>query len=385
MGLIIFGIIMFVLLIVVHEYGHFLVAKKNGVEVEEFGIGFPPKLYGKKLGKGIFEGYYTINLLPLGGFVKLKGEHDADRGKGTFGAASTKAKLKIMLAGVGMNLIVALILFTVVAWIGMPQLVPNQFSVKSNEKIIRSDVVASSVLENSPAAQAGIRNGDFIKSLAGEQLSSDQQYREVAIKNAGQTVNVEFVSRGESKSSQISILSQKEVEESLKTDSPKGYTGISPRDYRLAQYTWAAPVVAVGSSVQFAWLTLDAIAESITSLFKALFNAVTGQGQKAKQEAAKASENVSGPVGIFAILQQGSFLGYQFILFVVALISLTLAIMNSLPIPALDGGRVFVMMLYRVLKKPLSPKAEENIAAAGFSVLIILMILITIVDVNRFF
>ena len=84
----ILGIILFISLVVLHEYGHFLVAKKNGVEVEEFGIGFPPKLFGKKMGKGIFEGYYTINLLPLGGFVKLKGENDADKRKGSLGAAS---------------------------------------------------------------------------------------------------------------------------------------------------------------------------------------------------------------------------------------------------------------------------------------------------------
>lgn len=376
---------MFILLIVVHEYGHFLVAKKNGVEVEEFGIGFPPRLYGKKLGKGIFEGYYSLNLLPLGGFVKLKGEHDADKEKGSFGAASTKAKLKIMLAGVGMNLLAALILFTIVAWVGMPQLVPNQFSVKSNEKVIRSDIVAGFVVEDSPAAQAGIKQGDFVKSVAGQSISSDAQYREVVQANAGKTVEVQFVSRGEVKNSQISILSQTEVDESQKTDNPRGYTGIAPRDYKLTQYTWAAPIVAVGSSVQFTWLTLEALADALSSLAKAFFSAITGQGQKAKQEAAQASENVSGPVGIFAVLQQGSYLGYQFILFVVALISLTLAIMNSLPIPALDGGRVFVMLVYRALKKPLSPRTEENIAAIGFSLLIILMILITVVDFRRFF
>ena len=91
MFLIATGIILFILLIVLHEYGHFLVAKRNGVEVEEFGIGFPPKIWGKKLGKGIFEGYYTINLLPLGGFVKLKGESGDDLDKGSFKIASGKA------------------------------------------------------------------------------------------------------------------------------------------------------------------------------------------------------------------------------------------------------------------------------------------------------
>ena len=126
MFLIATGIILFILLIVLHEYGHFLVAKRNGVDVEEFGIGFPPKIWGKKLGKGIFEGYYTINLLPLGGFVKLKGESGDDLDKGSFKIASGKAKLKIMLAGVAMNLVAAFVILTIVALFGMPKLINNQ-------------------------------------------------------------------------------------------------------------------------------------------------------------------------------------------------------------------------------------------------------------------
>ncbi len=385
MGLIILGLILFVLLVVVHEYGHFLVAKKNGVEVEEFGIGFPPKLFGKKLGKGIFEGYYTINLLPLGGFVKLKGEHDADTEKGTFGAASTKAKLKIMLAGVAMNLIVALGLFTIIAWLGMPQMVPNQFSVKSDQTITRSDVFASFVEPNSPAAKAGIVNGDIVKTLAGQNMSEGPQLRAVAKENAGKTVPVSFIHKGDTKNSQISILSSAEVEASLKTKDPKGYIGIAPKEFKLAKYTWSAPIVSAGTSAQFTWLTLKALGSALASLGKAVASAVTGHGKTAKQEASKASENVSGPVGIFAVLQQGSVLGYQFILFIVAIISLTLAIMNALPIPALDGGRAFVMLTFRALKKPLTEKTEEIIHGTGFVILILLFLVITVVDVKRFY
>ncbi len=385
MGLIIFGLVSFILLVVAHEYGHFLVAKKKGVEVEEFGVGFPPKMFGKKFGKGIFEGYYTINWLPLGGFVRLKGEHDADKEKGSFGSVSTKAKLQIMLAGVAVNFVLALILFTVVAWVGMPKLIPDQFTVKSNEKIIRSDVLANYVDPGSPAEQSGLKSGDIIKSINGQQISSDTELMQATKANAGKEVNIDYIRKGNPANTKAQLLTSQEVEASRKTDNPKGYLGIVPREYKMAQYTWAAPIVSVGSSAQFTWLTLKAIGSALAALGKAFINAITLNGTTAKQEAAKAGENVSGPVGIFAILQQGSALGYQFILFVVALISLTLAIMNFLPIPALDGGRAFVMLVFRALKKPLTPKKEELIHGTGFAILMLLFVVITIVDIRRFY
>lgn len=385
MGLIIFGLVSFILLVVAHEYGHFLVAKKKGVEVEEFGVGFPPKMFGKKFGKGIFEGYYTINWLPLGGFVRLKGEHDADKEKGSFGSVSTKAKLQIMLAGVAVNFVLALILFTVVAWVGMPKLIPDQFTVKSNEKIIRSDVLANYVDPGSPAEQSGLKSGDIIKSINGQQISSDTELMQATKANAGKEVNIDYLRKGNPANTKAQLLTSQEVEASRKTDNPKGYLGIVPREYKMAQYTWAAPIVSVGSSAQFTWLTLKAIGSALAALGKAFINAITLNGATAKQEAAKAGENVSGPVGIFAILQQGSALGYQFILFVVALISLTLAIMNFLPIPALDGGRAFVMLVFRALKKPLTPKKEELIHGTGFAILMLLFVVITIVDIRRFY
>lgn len=385
MGLLILGLILFILLVVVHEYGHFLVAKRNGVDVEEFGVGFPPKLYGRKMGKGIFEGYYTLNLLPLGGFVKLKGEHDADTEKGTYGSVSTPAKMRIMLAGVVMNLAAALALFTIVAWVGMPQLVDNQFTVKSDTTIIRSNVIASYVGSDSPAAKAGIQSGDIITALDGQTITTQEQLREATKSHAGQMVTIDYIRKGDTASTQAQLLSADEVNTSLKTDNPKGYLGVSPTEYKLARSTWSAPIVAIGVSAQFTKLTLVGLANAIGHISKALASAVTGQGQQAKEQASEASENVSGPVGIFAILQQGSALGYQFILFVVALISLTLAIMNILPIPALDGGRAFVTGLFRIMKKPLRPKTEELIHGTGFAALMLLFIVITVVDVKRFF
>ena len=384
MWLLILGLFLFFMLVVLHEYGHFLVAKRNGVEVEEFGVGFPPKLFGKTLGKGIFKSYYTVNLLPLGGFVRLKGENDAAKEKGSLGAASTSAKLRIMLAGVVVNFVAALIFFTVVAWVGMPQIVPNQFTVASDSKVIRQDVFAAKVSAGSPAYQAGIKAGSEIVSINNTPITSGQSLTEATKTNAGQTVPVNYVQDGQQQTSQVTLLSQQEVQQSINSGSPKGYLGIVPRDYTLLQSTWSAPVVAVGVSAQFTVLTLKALANALISLAKAFVNLITFNANNAKKDAAKASENVAGPVGIFAILQQNVKLGYQFILFIVGILSLTLAIMNFLPIPALDGGRAFVMMLYKVRKKPLSAQTEERIHGTGFAILMLLFAVILIVDINRF-
>src|SRR4051812_12803991 len=141
-GLLIIGLLLFIGLVVVHEYGHFIVARRNGVEVEEFGIFFPPRLYKRKTRAGWI---FSVNALPLGGFVKLKGEHDSDTEPGSFGAASLWVKSKIMAAGVFMNLITALALLTILALVGMPKLIPNQYTVKSDTKVIADPVVVDKV------------------------------------------------------------------------------------------------------------------------------------------------------------------------------------------------------------------------------------------------
>ena len=158
---------MFIGLVIFHEFGHYIFARRNGVEVEEFGLGFPPraKILTKRHGT-----VFSLNWLPLGGFVKLKGEHDLDIEKGTFGAASTGAKTKIMLAGVVANLVAAFVLFTVVALMGMPKLLDKQFTVASDTKITKDVenkgvVRIDYVVAGSPAAAAGLKPNDRIISI----------------------------------------------------------------------------------------------------------------------------------------------------------------------------------------------------------------------------
>jgi regulator of sigma E protease len=370
--LLILGLVLFIGLVVVHEWGHFIMARRGGVDVEEFGIGFPPKAKTITRKNGT---EYTLNWLPLGGFVRLKGEHDADKKKGSFGAAPLNTKVKIMVAGVVMNLLTAYLMLVALAAVGMPKLVDNQFTIKNDEHVTKQQLFAGYVEKGSPAEKAGIKSSDIIISVSGKEQSDTvttaAAFPNITKKYAGQTINIEYSRDGKVTIAPTQLRSTEEVEASKKTDNPKGYLGIAPGEYNVSRYTWSAPIVAGGTIVQFTELTFKGLGTALAGLF-------TGHAKQA-------SEQVSGPVGIFVILQQGTHLGIQFILMIIAVISLTLAIMNVLPIPALDGGRLFVMLIYRAIKKPLSERTEDLIHGTGFAFLMVLFVLITIVDVKRFF
>lgn len=366
------GLILFVGLVVVHEYGHFIMARRGGVEVEEFGVGFPPraKVLAKKRGT-----VYSLNWLPLGGFVKLKGENDADTAKGTYGAAPLGTKVKIMLAGVVMNLVTAFILLTFVAMIGMPRLIENQYTVESDTRTIRNDVLIGFVEEGSPAATGGLKQRDQLLKVEHESYSktieNSAELPEVTKELEGREVSITYQRDGQARIAKVQLRGNEEVQASQGSENPKGYLGVSPTEYTIRRSTWSAPIVAAGFIKQVTELTFKGLGTALANLFRG--------------ETGKASEQVAGPVGIFVLLKDGSLLGVEFILMIVAIISLTLAIMNALPIPALDGGRLFVTLLFRVIRRPLTKKTEDMIHGTGFAALMLLFVLITIVDVKRFF
>ena len=393
--LLILGLVLFIGLVVVHEWGHFIMARRNGVEVEEFGVGFPPraKVITKKNGT-----VYTLNWLPLGGFVKLKGEHDADTEKGTYGAASLAAKVKIMTAGVVMNLVTALLLLTILAVVGLPQLITKgnvgeaQFTVASDEKIIRQEVLINYVEPNSPASRAGLRTSDHITDISPKAKTNESTHirqltdlQKVTKTLAGQDIVVDYVRNGVAAETTVSLRSAQEVDQSLKTKEPKGYIGIGLADYQVNRYTWSAPVVAVGLTGQLTKLTLKGLGSALAGFGRMLAGIATFNTPARQVGQQQATEQVSGPLGIFFVLQSGAHEGIVMILFIIAIISLTLAIMNVLPIPALDGGRLFVTLIYRGLKRPLTESAEDKIHGTGFATLMVLFLLITVVDVGRFF
>jgi regulator of sigma E protease len=358
------------------------------VEVEEFGIFFPPRLYKRRTKAGWI---FTINLLPLGGFVKLKGEHDSDLEPGTFGSASLWVKSKIMAAGVVMNLLAAFALLTILALIGLPKLIPNQFSVKSDAHLQSQQVLIGAVEPNSPASRAGLKAEDVITdiSLPGYSpvaVNDFSKLPSVTKSFAGKKVIVYYQRNGHEYQAMTTLLSANAVAASIKANNQKGYlVGITPTQLDMVRYTWSAPVVAVGLCVQITELTYQGLAHAVGGLGSIVAGFVSGNKTARQNGQTNASAQVAGPVGIFVILKDGSLLGYQFILFIIAIISLTLAIMNILPIPALDGGRLWINLIAHGIKKPLSAGTEELINMAGFAILVGLLILITFVDVNRFF
>lgn len=385
--LLVISIVLFVSLVLVHEYGHFIAARRNGVEVEEFGVFFPPAIYKKKMKGGWV---FSVNALPLGGFVKLKGEHDSDTAKGSYGAASVWAKTKILVAGVTFNLITALVMFTLLALIGIPKLIPNQFTVKSDTTTSSQKLIVGYVEPNSPAAKAGLKSSDQLVEIQQQGYSpvlidSKEKLPQLTKAMAGRQVKLFYKRGGYDNHAVLKLRSQAEVEASRKTSSPKGYLGIAPSEVVVQRSTWSAPIVAVGLTAQITELTFKGLGHALHGLGAIIAGTATGNKEARQNGQADASSQVSGPVGIVVILKESSTLGLQFVLFIIAIISLTLAIMNILPIPALDGGRLFLMLTSRALKKPLSPQQEELINAAGFFLLIGLIVLVTIVDVKRFF
>lgn len=357
--LFVLGILLLVGLVVVHEFGHAIAARRNGVVVEEFGIGFPPKAWGRKLKNGTL---FTLNWLPLGGFVKLKGEHDSAAGPGTYGGASLWVKTKILLAGVCVNWLVAVLIFTCLALVGMPKVLPNQFAVEGDTHVSASLVEVAQVVAPSPASQAGLKSGDALISIAGEQVTTAAHFSEQTAAHAGQTVPLVYERDGKRHTVDVTLN---------KDRSQTGYLGVGPAEQATQRATWSAPIVGVGVTVQFTYETFKGLAATLSQLFQTKF--------------AEAGANVAGPVGIITILKDSSSLGVVPVLFLLGIISLTLAVMNVLPIPALDGGRLFVTLIFRALKKPLTKEREETIQMYGFVALMLLVVVITIVDVRRFF
>lgn len=372
--LLILGIFLFICLIVIHEFGHFIIARRNKVKVEEFGLGFPPTAYSKMMKSGY---KLSINWLPLGGFVRLKGEHDSDKGKGSFGEASLWAKTKIISAGVGMNLIASFIILTFLALVGLPQIVNNQFTVSKDSHVVNRQVLAGYIEPNSPAYKAGIRSQDNLISITNQSgqkvnITNANTLPSITKSNAGRYVTLDYAYNGKNYTKKILLRTASVVEASINTNNPLGYLGVQPSNYTLKRYTWSAPVVAVGFMGQVTALTLKGIGTAVIGLL---------QGNTSK-----ASSQVTGPVGIVVLLKNGSLLGYKFVLLIVAIISLSLAIMNILPIPALDGGRLFFTLLPRIfIKRPLKQRTEEWIHGSGMVFIMLLFVLITVVDIRRHF
>ncbi len=396
---ILIGIFMLMFLVTAHEFGHFLMAKRNGVEVEEFGICFPPraiawrKVDGKwrKLSKKEWDNppgegtILSLNFLPIGGFCQMKGESDADTKKGSFGKATFWHKTKILFGGVMMNWLVAFVILTVMAWAGMPHFIENQFQIDSDTYAVGlSDVLISEVLEGSPAEVAGIRADDVIISMrdtnGGDRLGVKSVEDVLTFDNshAGEKVFVTY-KRGDDTITTEVKLNEKDAEYIL---------GAAISGESVYRSTWSAPIVGAGLTVQITAETFKGVGDLIGNLFGGLAKQVNPD-ENVRKEGAEALEtagnSVSGPVGIVGVLFPQVAHNARSLSFFVALISISLACMNVLPIPALDGGRWLMIAIARMRGKKLTKKMEEKIVGRSFIVIIIIALIVTILDIIRIF
>lgn len=352
-------VLIFGLLVFVHELGHFVAARRNGVEVEEFGFGFPPRAIGKKVGKTI----YSINWLPLGGFVRLKGEDGEDTSKGSFGAAPFRKKFKILTAGVLMNVLAAFLILLGLCYFGIPAAVARTLSNAPAAREQVPHVLVLGVAKDSPAEKAGIVVGESIVSINGKKLATDKELTAETKRLAGS--KVVMVVRNEDEATRLVDVQLRDAEAGKKS----GYLGVSPFETHTVSYGRRSPLVAAQMTWNMLWATLVGFVGGIAGLLHI---------GKSSGEAA-----VTGPVGIVVLLSNVMRLGASYVLFFVASISASLAVVNILPIPALDGGRTFLLLVQRVTGKALTPEGEARVHMFGFVLLIGLMILITVFDVRR--
>ena len=360
-------ILLFASLVLVHEWGHFITARRGGVEVEEFGFGFPPKVWGR-VRKGVL---YSINLLPLGGFVRLKGEDAAETGPGTFGGARFSIKAKILLAGVAMNLITAVVLLYGLAVTGLPGL-GSQFepSFLQHSYAQTPRLIMAEVSKGLPAAGAGLKRGDYLLEADGQKLTTDTELRDFTKAHAGQEVMLQ-VQQGDQKRS---------VKVKLRDPSAtNGYLGVVGQQVYQLKYD---PLRALIAALYITGALFVATIVGVVQLILHIPSLVAGLFSASVPAAAEAA---SGPVGIVFIMQSLSSLGVAYIWLFMANISVALAAFNVLPLPALDGGRLAVIAVQKLTGRRWNAEAEARYHAIGFMVLIGLMLLISVYDLRKYF
>lgn len=347
MSFLVFLIVLSVL-IIVHEFGHFVTAKSLGVRVERFAVGFGPKLFSR-----MYQGSeFALCLIPLGGYVKMAGdERPQCKGeRGEFYAQSPGRRALIILMGPIVNFILAYLCFCVVFLIGYPTL-----PAKVGE-----------LLKNYPAQAAGLQVGDSIIRIDSQEIQSWEKMQHLISTSRKQQLEVVVLREG--KECRFTINPRIENLENIFGQKEKiPIIGIRPaEEVVVLRYN-------IMGSLNESWKKLY---EITTTTYKALYRIATG--------AMSAKDAMTGPIGIFYIIQKAVMLGFSYLLYIVGVISASLAIFNLLPLPVLDGGHLVLSGIEKIRKRPLSPKVEEVINRAGFSLIVGLAVLVFYSDFVRF-
>ncbi len=330
------------LLVFVHELGHFLVARAAKIKVQEFAFGFPPRLFSKLSGGT----NYSLNLLPLGGYVKLLGEDERSRDKGSYSSKPPATRLTVVLAGVVMNLFLAWLLLTI--WFAITIIRPPT-----------SAVVIGQVIPGSPAAAAGLIAGDLLIKTDGELVSTAQDLARFTREHQAQAVTFTVRRFGNTVTKQITLTN---------LPAPLGVAPVDLGALPEGLNVYLAPVYALSEI----WGTIVA---NTRFIYQAVFSIAGGP---------KVEGELAGPIGIFGILSQMVSLGPLYLLRFIANLSLLVGFFNILPIPALDGGKAaFIAVELVSRRKLIREQVEQAIHFAGFVLLIGVLVLVTYQDIVR--
>lgn len=361
------------LLVLVHEWGHYVVARKYGVKVDEFGLGLPPRIFGffkNAEGKWEFVGtrskkvapktIWSLHLIPLGGFVKIKGEEGGDKNDPTsFVSKKVWQRILIISAGVSMNVLLAIVLLSIGLTVGSPQVI-DQDNISKWATVNNIQVRVTTVLEGSPAEQAGLESPDAIISVAGQLVTDIEQLQGLFEGKLDQTLEVVVERNGEKISTQVTPVVLAE------TDKPG--MGVALVQTGFVSYPWyIAPVFGVIETFKM----IGAIIFGFFFIIKTLIISGELVGE------------VYGPVGIASLIGDAARLGFLYVMQFTAILSIIIAVINFLPFPALDGGRVVFLIIEAIRGKPVNPKIENTMHNAGFALLMILILVVTYNDIAR--
>ena len=383
-------IIVFILIlgvsIFVHEFGHFIFAKRRGVKVEEFGFGYPPRILGLKKVNGrrkLFFGnqkteeiksedtIYSLNWLPIGGFVKIKGEAgEKAEDEDSFAHKKIWERGLIISGGVLMNFVLCMILLSIVFSLGSPQVIDKS---NKNFKIKDERIEIISLLKDSPAEKAGLKIGDEILEVNGEKVYKIEDFKEKVNQSINQPLNLK-IKRFDK------ILEKKVI--------PRPLTEFKNISFQTEELEGSKALIGVGlvkvGTISYPWYlaiwkgiktTIILIGKFIWFIFLMVKGLILGKGIKG---------GVTGPIGIAVLTNQVVHLGFIYLLQFTALLSLNLGIINILPIPALDGGRLVFLLIEKIRGRKIKIEIENAIHTFGFIALMIIVLIVTYFDLARY-
>jgi len=361
-------------LVFAHELGHFLTARRFGVRAEEFGFGFPPRAWGiYKDNRGKWRQVvgakevadcpstvYSLNWLPLGGFVKIRGENGENGNeRDSFASRSAGQRAVMLSAGVAMNIFLAAILLSIGFMVGLPQALDG--GLGAGASVSDRKIQVMEVRKNSPAEAATLKIGDVILAIDGRQFSGYEDLQVYVNAKVGQPLNYKIGRAG-------AEIEEKITPELVK-ETGRGGIGIAITETGIVRYPWYQAIwQGAKATVFLTWAIIAAFYELIKGL-------IFGQGVTA---------DLSGPVGIATLTGQVARLGFVYLLQFTALLSINLAVINFLPFPALDGGRILFLIIEKIKRAPVKREVEGAIHNLGFALLMLLVLLVTFRDIAKF-